>query len=133
MHPNYRDVFEQVRKESIPRSRKNRFLARVGQRLFFVTSEDIAYFQADNKIVHLIDRKGNRYVVNYTMEQLEELLDPAEFFRMSRKFIVKMSAIEQVKPYYNNRLKLSVTGAPQQEELVISRERVANFKQWAEA
>lgn len=112
---------------------KSRFLARVGQRLFFVDINDVAFFQADNKVVFLVDKEGNRYLVDYTMEKLEEVLDPKEFFRLNRKFIVKVTAIEQVKPYFNSRLKLTIKGSAISDELVISRERVADFRTWAEA
>jgi len=111
---------------------KKRFLGKVGQRLFFIDAADIAYFQADNKIVHLVDKDGNRYVVDHKMEGLEYILDPREFFRLNRRFIVRINAIQQVKPYYNNRLKLAVKGCSQPEEMVISRDRVAAFKLWAE-
>lgn len=112
---------------------KKRFLGKVGQRLFFIENNNIAYFQADNKIVYLVDREGNRYVIDYTMEKLEEELDPSYYFRLNRRFIVHIEAILQVKPYFNSRLKLAVKGAASTEDLVISRERVAEFKQWAEA
>lgn len=112
---------------------KSRFLARVGPRMFFVDGADIAFFQADNKIVYLVDNEGNRYVVDYTLERLEELLDPRQFFRLNRKFIVKYDAIRCVKPFANSRLKLSVRGAGAQDDLVVSRDRVPDFKQWAEA
>lgn len=115
-----------------PRYRK-RFLGKVGQRLFFIPVEQIAYFRADNKIVHLVDREGNRYVAEYTMEQLSGLLDPRPFFRLNRSYIVNIDAIEQVKPYYNSRLKLSLRGHQTPEEIVVSRERVADFRTWAEA
>jgi DNA-binding LytR/AlgR family response regulator len=112
---------------------KKRFLGKVGQRLFFIDTENIAFFQADNKIVYLADKNGNRYVVDYTMERLEAVLDAKEFFRLNRRYMVRISAIEQVKPYYNNRLKLLVKGAQQQDEMIVSRERVADFRQWADA
>jgi DNA-binding LytR/AlgR family response regulator len=112
---------------------KKRFLGKIGQRLFFIDTNDVAFFQADNKIVYLADKEGNRYIVDHTVERLEEQLDPQHFFRLNRKFIVSSSAIQQVKPYFNNRLKLSVKGSTQQDEMVISRERVADFKVWAEA
>ncbi|MBL7724444.1 MAG: response regulator transcription factor [Chitinophagaceae bacterium] len=112
---------------------KKRFLGKVGQRLFFIEAVDVAFFQADNKIVYLADKEGNRYVVDHTMERLEEQLDPRQFFRLNRKFIVNSKAIQQVKPYFNNRLKLTVKGASQPDEMVISRERVADFRSWAEA
>lgn len=112
--------------------RKKRFLGKVGQRLFFVDSADIAFFRADNKIVYLVDQHGNRYVVDYTMEKLESVLCTKEFFRLNRRFIVHISAIEQVKPYFNNRLKLLVKGAQQPDDMIVSRERVTEFKQWAD-
>ncbi|MFM9911731.1 MAG: LytR/AlgR family response regulator transcription factor [Chitinophagaceae bacterium] len=112
---------------------KNRFLAKVGQRLFFVEVADIAFFQADNKIVYLVDKDGNRFVIDYTLEKLELLLNPKDFFRLNRRFIVKVSAIEHIKPFYNSRLKLSVKGATASEEMIISRERVSEFKAWAES
>lgn len=112
---------------------KKRFLGKVGQRLFFINAENIAYFQADNKIVYLVDKEGNRYVVDYTMEQLTEQLDPQQFFRLNRSFIVSIHAIQQVKPWFNSRLKLSVLGNSNVEEMVVSRDRVAEFKIWAEA
>jgi len=111
---------------------KKRFLGKVGQRLFFIDTNDIAFFQADNKVVYLADKEGNRYVVDHTMEKLEELLDNQEFFRLNRRYIVRINAIEQVKPYFNGRLKLVVKGAAQTDELVISRDRAAGFRQWVE-
>jgi len=112
---------------------KKRFLGKVGQRLFFIDARDIAFFQADNKIVYLVDKEGNRYVVEQTMEKLEEQLNPLQFFRLNRRFIVRINAIEQVKPYYNSRLKLALKGCNVTDEMVVSRDRVEAFKQWAEA
>ncbi|HMU44892.1 MAG TPA: LytTR family DNA-binding domain-containing protein [Chitinophagaceae bacterium] len=111
---------------------KKRFLGKVGQRLFFIDVQDVAFFQADNKIVHLVDKEGNKYLIDHTMEKLEEQLNPENFFRLSRKFIVNIDAIHQVKPYCNSRLKLSVKGAAATEDMVISRDRVPHFKMWAE-
>ena len=112
---------------------KKRFVGKVGQRLFFIQTADIAFFQADNKIVYLIDKEANRYVVEYTLEQLSEMLDPQQFFRLNRSFIVGINAIQQVKPWFNSRLKLSVAGQNASDEMVVSRDRVAEFRQWAEA
>jgi two-component system, LytTR family, response regulator LytT len=125
--------YRQLMPQLITREYKKRFLGKVGQRLFFVETADIAYFQADNKVVYLIDREGNRYVVEHTMEKLMVMINPAEFFRLNRRYIVRINAIQQVKPYFNGRLKLSVRGSQQPDEMVISRERVAEFKEWAEA
>jgi DNA-binding LytR/AlgR family response regulator len=127
--PDYGRLFPPIQENPC----KKRFLGKVGQRLFFIDTADIAFFQADNKIVYLVDKTGNRFVVDYTMERLEEVLDKKDFFRLNRRYIVRMSAIEQVKPYFNNRLKLSVKGSQPQDEMVVSREKVAEFRQWADA
>jgi two-component system response regulator LytT len=129
---DYTLLTEQL-KENFTNKYRNRFLAKVGQRSFFIKSEEVACFIADNKIVTLLDKEGNRYLVNYTLEKLEPLLDPNNFFRLNRKVIVHSDAIEQVKPYFNNRLKLLVKGVNPTDEIIVSRERVIDFKLWAEA
>ena len=128
---DYQLLMEQV-KDNFSVNYKNRFLAKVGQRLFFIAASEVAYFAADNKIVFLIDREGNRFVINNTMEKLETELNPKDFFRLNRKIIIHADAIDQIKPYHSNRLKLQVKGVPLTEEIIISRERVADFKQWAD-
>jgi DNA-binding LytR/AlgR family response regulator len=128
---DYRLLMEQVKDNSLVNYR-NRFLAKVGQRLFFIPASEVAYFAADNKIVFLIDREGNRFVINNTMENLENELNPKDFFRLSRKIIIHADAIDQIKPYQSNRLKLQLKGIAASEEIIISRERVADFKQWAD-
>lgn len=129
---DYHQLIEQV-KENTSTNYKTRFLAKVGQRLFFIPAEDVAYFTADNKIVYLLDKTGNRFVINTTIETLETTLNPKCFFRLNRKIIINADAIEQVKPYQSNRLKLQLKGITNHEEIVISRERVAEFKKWADS
>lgn len=112
---------------------KKRFLGKVGQRLFFINADAIAFFRADDKIVYLADKEGNQFVVDHTLEQLADLLDPRQFFRINRSFIVSINAIQQVKPYYNSRLRVSVLGNGSSEDMVVSRDKVSEFKTWAEA
>lgn len=116
------------------RTYKSRFLARTGQRLFFVSEEEVQYFIADNRVVHLVDGNGNKLLVDHTLEKLETLLNPESFFRLNRKVIARVSGIRQIKPYLNGRLKVSFKNtAPEGEDAVISRDRVAQFKQWADS
>ncbi len=129
---DYSVMLEQV-KDNFTTRYKNRFLAKVGQRLFFVQASEVAYFFADNKIVYLVDREGNRFILNITLEKLELLLDPQYFFRINRKIIVHADVIEQVKPVANNRLKLLLKGVQTPEDSTISREKIADFKTWAES
>ncbi len=128
---DYQLLMEQV-KDNFSTNYKSRFLAKVGQRLFFITAAEVAYFAADNKIVYLVDKSGNRFLINTTIEKLETELNPKDFFRLNRKIIINAGVIDQVKPYQSNRLKLQLKGINTQEEIIISRERVADFKQWAD-
>jgi len=119
-------------KENLFTKYKDRFLAKVGSRTFFIQTDEIAYFYADNKIVYLADRQGNRFIINYTIEKLEPLLNPYHFFRINRKMIVHSKVIDLIKPFYNNRLKINLRNLSLQEDIIVSRERVPAFKKWAE-
>jgi len=129
---DYRHVLPRVQQVADDRY-KTRFLGRIGQRLQFVPADNISFFQADNKIVYLTDDQGVRYLIDYTLEKLEQQLNPKLFFRLNRRYIVRYSAIEYIKPYMNSRLKLMLKGAQPQEDFIISRERVAEFRAWAES
>lgn len=111
---------------------RSRFMGRVGQKFFFVYIQDIALFMADNKIVQIVGLDNSRYLVDYTLEELETVLDPALFFRANRSIIVHAAAIEQVKPFINQRLRLFLKHTVKVDDIFISRERVALFKKWAD-
>lgn len=129
---NYELLIEQV-KDNFLNNYKTRFLAKVGKRLFFVPAEEVAFFSADNKIVYLTDREGNRFVINATIDKLESELNPKDFFRVNRSTIIHAGVLEQIKPYVNNRLKLQLRNISVTDEIIISRERVSAFKEWAGA
>jgi two-component system, LytTR family, response regulator LytT len=129
---NYAEVGESVRQPGRGKY-KTRFLAKVGQRLFFVDANEVAYFYADNKIVYLVDREGNRFILSSTIEKLETLLDPANFFRINRKIIVHAGVIEQVKTVANNRFKLLLKGIQTSEDITISRDKMSDFRIWADS
>lgn len=111
---------------------KDRFLAKLGIKTLFIQTEDVACFTADNKTVFLIDKNNNKYIINHSIEKLETILDPYYFFRINRKTIVHSKMIEVIKPYYNNRLKLTLKNITFSDEIIVSRERVQDFKKWAE-
>ncbi len=129
--PDYNSWMEKFQQKIVPQY-KDRFLAKVGQRTFFIQTDEVAYFYADNKTIYLADREGNKFIVNYSIEKLETLLDPYYFFRINRKMIVHSKMIDLVKPYLNNRLKLSLKALKMEEDIIVSRERVTAFKKWAE-
>ena len=128
---DYNSLVEKFQEKTVTQY-KDRFLAKVGQRTFFIQTDEVAYFYADNKTIYLADREGNKFIVNYSIEKLESLLDPYYFFRINRKMIVHSKMIDLVKPYLNNRLKLSLKALKMEDDIIVSRERVTAFKKWAE-
>lgn len=124
------EVVESLR--LVGKNYKQRFLVKSGVRMFCVECNEISYFSADDKTVFLIDRKGNRYIVDLTLEKLLEVLDPRLFFRLNRNTICSISAIREIKTYFNNRLKIMLQAGHQNDEIVVSRERVSAFKTWAD-
>lgn len=111
---------------------KSRLLAKAGQKMFFIETNQVEYFKADDKLVYLIDTEGNRLLIEYTLEKLETVLNPKEFFRLNRQVIARYSAIKQIKPFVNSRFKLLLKSGTKTEEVILSRERVQEFKVWAE-
>ena len=90
---------------------------------------DIAYFWSEGRINFFKTRAGQKHLVEYTMEEIEGMLDPHDWFRVSRQFIVSVPSVAEIHPYFNNRLKLHLT-PKEPEEVTVSRERVGDFKIW---
>ncbi|GGF24543.1 LytR/AlgR family response regulator transcription factor [Hymenobacter cavernae] len=120
--------------ESLPRPNqayKARFLVRSGEQLLPLLASQIAWCQSRNEVTTLTATDGRRYVVDYTLEQLEKLLDPQQFFRLNRQFIAHLQAVQRLHPYFNGKLKLDLAPAPS-EEVVVSREKANALKSWLE-
>jgi two-component system response regulator LytT len=115
------------------RQYKNRFMVKTGNRMGFVEANEIAYFYAEGKTVFLVHREGQKYAVEYTLEKLEEMLDPIKFFRFNRKIIGNANAIRDIRTYMNSRLRIGLLAGNQHDEAIVSRERVQAFRQWADA
>ncbi|GAA4384654.1 LytTR family DNA-binding domain-containing protein [Hymenobacter koreensis] len=113
------------------RPTKTRFLVRHGEQLLPVLTTDVAWFQSRNETVTLVTHAGQRYLVEYTLEQLEQLLDPKHFFRLNRQFLAQLAAVQRLHPWFNGKLKLDLIPAPA-EEVLVSREKAAAVKSWLE-
>jgi DNA-binding LytR/AlgR family response regulator len=108
---------------------RNRFLVKHLQKYVSVDVADIAYFWSEGRVNFFKTKDGQRYLVEYTMDEIESMLDPRDWFRVSRQFIVSVPSVNEIHPFFNNRLKLHLR--PQEpEEVTVSRERVADFKLW---
>lgn len=108
---------------------KERFLIRMGEELRFITVEEMNFLFSDQGLVYAQLADKRKFHLDFTLDQLVDMLNPDEFFRINRKFIVRLRAIDRIFTYFNSRLKLEVIPkAPF--ELIVSRDRVHDFKRW---
>ena len=123
-------VFDSIM-HSLTKKYKNKFVMNVGEHIKVFTTEDIQCFYSIEKCTFLQNNPGRDYGVNYSLDQLEDLLDPAQFFRINRKFIVSLSAISDIISYSNSRLKVKLH-SNESNDLIVSREKVQDFRKWLE-
>jgi DNA-binding LytR/AlgR family response regulator len=112
---------------------RSRFLVKLGNRMLFVDSSSISYFFAEEKSVYLVTGEGQKYPLEVSLDKLETLLDPRQFFRMNRKLIGSASSIREIRSYMTSRLRISLQAGTREDEAIVSRERVPAFRKWAEA
>jgi DNA-binding LytR/AlgR family response regulator len=110
---------------------KERFLVKVGTHLRVVETLDIRYFYSLQKGTYLKLNDGKDYLLDQSLEQVEALVDPAAFYRINRKYLVSLKCISDVISYSNSRLKLKVQN-PIDDEFLVAREKVKEFKEWLE-
>jgi len=108
---------------------KNRFMVKVGEHIKSVTADQIAMLYADGRDVYMVTTQGRKFIIDYTLESLENILDPKDFFRINRTFIINISSIKDVLVYSNSRLKIALT-QEFDKEIIVSREKVNEFKNW---
>lgn len=111
------------------KSFKNRFMVKMGETISSIKAEDVTHFVSEDGLVLLVTGEGRRFPIDFTLDQLEDLLAPDLFFRINRKTILNINAIQKVSTYFNNRLKVNAN-ALEDEAAVVSRERVGYFKSW---
>jgi DNA-binding LytR/AlgR family response regulator len=111
---------------------KKQFVVKVGEHLKVIPVETISYFFSLEKATFLQTRENRRFVVDQTLEQLEKLLDPRQFFRLNRAYFVHQDAIQDIIHYTNSRLKTVLAPAAPEGDVLVSRERVAAFRAWLE-
>lgn len=125
------NIIESIAKvyQNVNKLYKSRFLVKKGQLLDYVLSEDINHFETKDSLSFLITSKGNRYNIEYTLDELETMLDPKFFFRINRKVIIQIKSIQKISSYFNSRLFIS-TNHIESDFSIVSRERVNDFKNW---
>lgn len=112
-----------------PASYKDRFLVKSGQHMAFISTTEVAFFRSSDGLTQAHLFSGKKYFVDHSLEELDQLLDPRQFFRVSRSTTVRAEAIRKIHPHLNGRLKLDTEPAAP-EDLFVSRDRAGDFKTW---
>ncbi|TAI47890.1 LytR/AlgR family response regulator transcription factor [Flagellimonas allohymeniacidonis] len=108
---------------------KHRFMVKVGNQFRSFNVEDIAFFKSHEGLIFLYTHTGQSYPIEYTIDQLENILNPIHFFRVNRKFMVSVKSVAEIHSYFNSRLLLKLL-PKEEEQVIVSRERTTNFKKW---
>ncbi|PHN05718.1 LytR/AlgR family response regulator transcription factor [Flavilitoribacter nigricans] len=113
-----------------PPAYRQRFLVKQGQKLLSVETSEIAWIHAEGKLCYCKTWDNHRYFLEYSLEELIEMLDPVLFFRVNRSYIVHYKSLKAVSPYFNRKLILQLHPAPEQSDVIISKEKSTEFKRW---
>jgi DNA-binding LytR/AlgR family response regulator len=111
---------------------KSKFLIKVGEHIKVFAIDDVQCFYSMEKYTFLQNHEGRDYAIAYSLDQVENLIDPAKFYRINRSFLVAFSAISNIVSYSNSRLRIDLK-SNNSEDLIVSREKVQDFKKWLES
>lgn len=111
------------------REYRNRFLVKQGSKLMSVNVSDIAYFYTDGRLNYFKTNDNKKFVIDYSLEELDTMLEPGTYFRINRSFSVSVTSVAKIDDFFGQRLILDLKPAIEKEVLV-SRERVTDFKKW---
>jgi two-component system, LytTR family, response regulator LytT len=112
-----------------PKEYRKRFLVRYAQKLISVEVDDVAYFYSDGRVNFFKTTDNRRILIDYTLDELEDMLDPSKFFRIGRAFYISANAVDKIDDYFGNRLILGLKPSVEK-EVIVSREKVSDFKKW---
>jgi len=108
---------------------RNRFLVKFAQKLISIDVDDVAYIFSDKGLSYIRTKQNQKYIVDYTMDDLEKMLSPQQFFRANRQFIISSNAVVAIHTWFNQKLKVDVKPETA-EPIIISRDKAPAFKAW---
>lgn len=112
---------------------KERFLIKIGEHYISVQTRSINCFYIMDRNTFILTDKGKSFPIDFSLDKIEQLVDPKYFFRVNRNYIVNFSAIQDIINYSSSRLKIVVANRTDHEDILVSRERVVRFKEWMES
>jgi len=124
-----RNDFRQIMNE-FKHQYKSRFLIKIGEKYRSVTTREISHFYISERSVFLSDLQSRGYGIDYSLDQLQGILDPRRFYRINRECIINIDAIDQIHTYSTSRLKLALKNEKENDLFIVSRDKVAEFKRW---
>ena len=108
---------------------QERFFVRYAQKIKTIKTDEIAYFFVSSQNTFLCTKSNNNYPLDYSLDKLENIVDPKDFFRVNRQFIVNISSIENMYSLSKSRIKLELKPEPDS-EIIVSYNRAGDFKRW---
>ncbi|MBQ3174038.1 MAG: response regulator transcription factor [Alistipes sp.] len=129
--PSLEALIDIVSRAGAPKDKeyKKRFIVKTGEKIIIIPIDDIAYCYSEDKSTYAICRNGSRRLLDYSLDTVQEMLDPKLFFRISRSYIVSINSIENISKYLGTRLKLQLTPRSE-DDVVVSRSRTSDFLEW---
>jgi DNA-binding LytR/AlgR family response regulator len=124
-----REMLNQLLKRQESPAYRDRFMVSVGPKLRSIRTDEIAYFFFEDKATYLMPEAGAPISIDYSLDKLGQMLDPGQFFRINRSFLVALAAIQSVHTYSGSKLKVELQPVPRQ-EVFVSVDRVTEFKDW---
>jgi DNA-binding LytR/AlgR family response regulator len=125
--PDYSELYELFKKEKS--TYKKRILVRYGDLIKMININDAAYFSSEDKTTYVQTKQNLKYSIDYTLDELEKILDPKEFYRINRQFIVSIGSIDKMITVSKSRVKLTLK-PPTPLDTIASTDRSSGFKKW---
>lgn len=108
---------------------KTRYLIKIGEHIKSIATSDICFFYAEGRTVFILTCENRKFIVDNTLEELVDQLNPEKFFRVNRSFIINFDYISDVIVYSSSRLRIKFP-IEFEKEIIVSREKVSGFKAW---
>ena len=128
---DYLNQLKQLTAEFRPTTYRSSFLVSFRQKMMLIDINEVAFIYVKERGVFLKKKDGHEYVIDFFLDDLEKQLDPSRFYRANRQFLVSRSSIQEIEPYFNGRLILSVRPEAYT-SVIISKEKATHFKRWAD-